>query len=225
VVRRAHGVGRAGSRQPHAGLALVIFPPLSRRVSLTRLCLVACTASGFLYALLPFVVAFADEAVVLAALLVQQCALRFSLGTTFTCIFTILNNSVPAEARGRMQGVAMTVGSLARAIGPTVGAELFAWSLTNGSGFPIDQHFVFLRMCVANAAPVAIGFVAFTKALDAPIDANGTIAASDAPTKEVVPARAQSSELTAESGVALQLAVGLRTNSKVSPSSGAGLKA
>ena len=147
---------------------MVLFPPLSRRVSITKLCFVGTAASGALYVLLPFVTLFADRGLILAALLVQQALLRFSLGTAFTCTFTILNNSVPREGRGRMQGVAMTVGSLARALGPTMGAELFAWSLTNGIRFPFDVHFVFLLMCLMNAVPVAIAAVTFTSALDRP---------------------------------------------------------
>ena len=106
------------------------------------------------------------------AVLVQQCLLRSALGAAFTCTFTILNNSVPSEARGRMQGVAMTVGSLARAIGPAMGAELFAWSLTNGIGFPFDVHFLFLLMCIMNLANVAIALITFTTALDLPFEAS-----------------------------------------------------
>ena len=150
---------------------MVLFPPLSRRVSTTKLCFIGTAASGGLYALLPFVTLFADRGLVFAALLVQQALLRFSLGTAFTCTFTILNNSVAREARGRMQGLAMTVGSLARAVGPAMGAELFAWSLTNGARFPFDVHFVFLLMCLMNAVPVAIAAASFTAALDMPFDA------------------------------------------------------
>ena len=128
-----------------------------------------------------------------------RCLLRFALGTAFTCTFTILNNSVPAHARGRMQGVAMTLGSLARAVGPTLGAEVsawasnpdpdhnltlaptptpslnprqvFAWSLTNGLPLPFDVHFVFLLMSALNVIPVAIALRTFSPALDRPLEA------------------------------------------------------
>jgi hypothetical protein len=91
-----------------SGLALLVFqlavfPPISRRVSLTRLCLLSTALSGPLYALLPFVTLMGGRRTVFTALLVQTSLLRFSLGSAFTCTFTILNNSVHAEARGRMQ--------------------------------------------------------------------------------------------------------------------------
>ena len=71
-----------------------------------------------------------------------------------------------------MQGVAMTVASITRAVGPTMGAELFAWSLTNGLGPPLDIHFVFLLMCLINLLPVAIACSTFTTALDLPMDSD-----------------------------------------------------
>ena len=77
-----------------------------------------------------------------------------------------------------MQGVAMTVGSLARAIVPTLGAECFAWSLTNGLALPFDAHFVFLLMCALVVAPLAIGLATFSKALDLPMEASATPRAS-----------------------------------------------
>ena len=46
---------------------MVLFPPLSRRVSITRLCLMGTAASGGLYALLPFVTIFRERRLVFAA--------------------------------------------------------------------------------------------------------------------------------------------------------------
>ena len=83
---------------------------------ITRLCLVSCGLSGLLYALLPFATLLrSSTAAVYGAVLVQQCLLRCALGTAFTCTFTLLTNSVPPSRRGSMQGLAMTVGSGARA--------------------------------------------------------------------------------------------------------------
>ena len=160
-----------------SGLVLVIyqvfvFPPISRRYSITRLCLLGNVAAGFLYAATPFVTLVQDERTRLAVLLLQASSLRVCIGTTFTCTFTILNNCVAAPVRGRMQGVAMTIGSLARFVGPTLGAEIFAWSLTSGLAFPLDVHFVFLLMCALNAAPVALALITFTRALDLPLEAS-----------------------------------------------------
>ena len=39
----------------------------------------------------------------MAGLLLLSSALRRAIGTAFTCTFTLLNNSVDREGRGRMQ--------------------------------------------------------------------------------------------------------------------------
>ena len=39
----------------------------------------------------------------MAGLLLLSSALRCAIGTAFTCTFTLLNNSVAREGRGRMQ--------------------------------------------------------------------------------------------------------------------------
>ena len=156
-----------------------MWPSRTGRIRLTRLCSISCFLACGLYTVLPFVTLFPGRAAVFAALLVQQSLLRFALGTTFTCTFTILNNSVPTSARGRMQGLAMTIGSLARAVGPTMGVELFAWSLTNGLGFPWDVHFVFLLLGLLNVVPALIAAGTFTAALDLPVDEATPPAPSD----------------------------------------------
>jgi MFS family permease len=50
----------------------------------------------------------------------------------FTTIAILNNNSIAPEWRGRVGGLTMMVASVFKALGPTIGAVLFAWSLTNG---------------------------------------------------------------------------------------------
>lgn len=151
---------------------LFIFPPISRRIPLHRLCLISCTLCAPIYALQPFVTLFSDDSLMLAALMLQTSLLRFATGTTFTCTFALLNNCVPSDARGRMQGIAMTVGSIARGVGPTLGAELFAWSLTNNLPFPFDVHFAYLVVTCLALAPALIAFATFSSELDHPVEAD-----------------------------------------------------
>ena len=40
----------------------------------------------------------------------------------------------------------MTIAAVARAIGPTLGAEAFAWSLTSGRRLPLDVHWLGLGL-------------------------------------------------------------------------------
>ena len=106
----------------------------------------------------------------MAGLLLLSSLLRCGTGTAFTCIFTLINNSVAREGRGRMQGVAMTIAAVARAVGPTLGAEAFAWSLTSGRRLPLDVHFVFFLMSAISTLPLGIARATFGAGLDCAVD-------------------------------------------------------
>jgi len=67
----------------------------------------------------------------------------------YTSIFLIINDSVAPELRGRVHGLSMSLSSLCKAGGPTLGAVLFAWSLSSGAGPPFDVAFSFLLTALA----------------------------------------------------------------------------
>eukprot|EP01138_Halocafeteria_seosinensis_P015222 gb/GECG01015535.1/.p1 GENE.gb/GECG01015535.1/~~gb/GECG01015535.1/.p1 ORF type:complete len:667 (+),score=61.14 gb/GECG01015535.1/:1-2001(+) len=78
------------------------------------------------------------------ALLIVGAFLRMASATcAFTSNFRLINNSVPREQRGAMNGLAMTLGSFGKSVGPSIGAVIFAWTMTNGLPFPLDYHFIF----------------------------------------------------------------------------------
>lgn len=45
----------------------------------------------------------------------------------FTSLFLLINRAVPAEKRASVNGLAMTVGSVAKAVGPILGSVGYAW--------------------------------------------------------------------------------------------------
>ena len=52
--------------------------------------------------------------------------------TTFSTSFMLINNSCSNDDRGAVNGLAMTIASVTKAIGPAVGSSLLAWSFTQG---------------------------------------------------------------------------------------------
>ena len=52
--------------------------------------------------------------------------------TSFTAIMVMVNNSALSETRGLVNGIGQSFFAVARSIGPTNGALLFAWSESNG---------------------------------------------------------------------------------------------
>merc|ERR1712032_1314582 len=67
----------------------------------------------------------------MGSLLITLGVVRLALILTcFTSAFVILNNAVPIQSRGRLNGVLVSVVSVFKAIGPALGAVLFAWSVS-----------------------------------------------------------------------------------------------
>ncbi|CAM9296394.1 unnamed protein product, partial [Hapterophycus canaliculatus] len=54
------------------------------------------------------------------------------------------NNAVDPSRRATLNGLSMTVGSLAKAVGPAFLSAIFAWSIDGEwRPFPFDYHLVF----------------------------------------------------------------------------------
>ena len=56
----------------------------------------------------------------------------------------LVNNSAPSSRRGAVNGAAEVAGGVGRLIVPSLSSPLFAWSVTNGHGFPLNRYLVFL---------------------------------------------------------------------------------
>ncbi|KAJ9059616.1 hypothetical protein DSO57_1000575 [Entomophthora muscae] len=61
----------------------------------------------------------------------------------FTSFDILLPDTCPDSILGKVNGASHSLGSLARAVGPTMCGLLYAWSLGNGLSFPFDYRFMF----------------------------------------------------------------------------------
>jgi hypothetical protein len=80
-------------------------------------------------------------------ILVISMASSVKMGSSlsFTAISIIINETVENRKRGAVNGLAMTIGSLARSVGPMIGAVVYAWSVNNSLQiFPFNYCFGFL---------------------------------------------------------------------------------
>lgn len=78
------------------------------------------------------------------------CRLRDQM---FINIALATNNAVGPSRRGTINGLSMTLGSLAKAAGPTSTSVVFAWSISQQPRrpFPLDFHLVFYLLALAMA--------------------------------------------------------------------------
>ena len=78
----------------------------------------------------------------------------------------LINNSCDGSQRGSVNGLAMTLASVTKAIGPIIFSVLFAWSVTNDLSFPLSHHFTFFIIAILYALQsFAVGRY-FTKDMD-----------------------------------------------------------
>ena len=90
----------------------------------------------------------------LLIVIVASVSVLGKMGTNlaFSAIALLVNQCVESNLRGTINGLSMTVGSIAKAIGPILGSVSFAWSLANGrKAYPFDFHFVFLMIAMLSA--------------------------------------------------------------------------
>ena len=74
----------------------------------------------------------------------------------FTSVFVLINNSCFSKQRATVNGIGQTFASLGRMIGPISGGSLFAWSETNGLGWPLNFHFTFYVIAAVSLAQLIL---------------------------------------------------------------------
>ena len=74
----------------------------------------------------------------------------------FTANFLLINSSVTPEKRASVNGLGMTFGSIAKALGPACGSVLYAWSINNRTMLPTTYSYLISFLC--NLAIAALTF-------------------------------------------------------------------
>ena len=160
---------QVGSLQAMSGFFLaasnfLLFPLVSKRVPSTTLFQVCSGLSAVIIASTPLIAPIGGRfpSLLMPLLLLHSSVKEFCSSTCFTAVFLVINNSCTKGQRGRVNGLGMSLSSAFKAVGPTLGSVSFAWSLTNGYGFPLDVHFTFLLCGIFAAATCAVACRSFS---------------------------------------------------------------
>jgi len=62
---------------------------------------------------------------------------------SFTAVTLMVNHSVDPDLIGTANGIAQSMTSFSRTLGPLLSGIALSWGMSNGLGFPFDQYFVF----------------------------------------------------------------------------------
>ena len=113
---------------------LWLYPRLAKRTPPIRLMFLTMAALIPTCVFFPFIGFFSlARGASIALTTVVRGTLSLLSTTVFTSSFLLINNSCLSKQRGAVNGLAMFVASFTKAMGPIVGAELFAWSINGGS--------------------------------------------------------------------------------------------
>ena len=99
--------------------------------------------------------------VLVAHNVLQRCA----TAAAYTCVFTCINNSCARDARGAVNGAAMSIASIFKAAGPSAGAVLYAVALTGRAGAALFGSVAAAMLATALVARRTMG-VAYDSSVD-----------------------------------------------------------
>ncbi|KJE90743.1 hypothetical protein CAOG_02001 [Capsaspora owczarzaki ATCC 30864] len=124
--------------------SLFLFPVLERRFGTLYTFEFMCLVTVVLVPLFPSLAYLVNQpGLLFVSLVVVGVAIRVSMSVAFSAINVAINNSVYRHQRGTVNGLAMSLNAMTRALGPACGGALFAFSLTFDR-FPINASLVFI---------------------------------------------------------------------------------
>jgi len=152
LTKKDHGLswntGDVGTTWLIAGFFIIIFnstcyTPLTSRlrtIGALKFGIVLCTISFFLFPLN----SLWENWIFVYIGIYSTFILRIVAGVlVFNASNILINNACPEGLGGRINGIAFGIGAILKAVGPTFGATLFAWSANNNLPFPLDYTFVY----------------------------------------------------------------------------------
>jgi hypothetical protein len=96
-------------------------------------------------------------------LIIQIIWRQVWLSMIFTTVNLMIGDSVPKEHLGSLNGVAQSMVALARTIGPSIAAPLFAMSISGNQPFPFGRHFTFYLSALILFMTFPLSFMFTTK--------------------------------------------------------------
>jgi MFS family permease len=122
----------AGSA-PQILFQLAVYPALVSRYGEKKLVAYQTLATGVSAALLPIPLLISNATVRFVFLAIVYSVCSAVKSSSFTSFSVLVSNSSERRYRGRVNGTSQLVAALARVLGPLIGANLFALSVTSTS--------------------------------------------------------------------------------------------
>ena len=132
------------------------------------------TSSAIAAVLMPVAVLIArmkpGAATTWAALIAHNIVYRCAVSNAYTACFCTINNSCATNARGAVNGFAMSVASAFKAVGPSLGASLYAYGLDKAPNGGVGVLAVFGGVGAALGVTALVGWKYMGAEYDTPMD-------------------------------------------------------
>ena len=137
---------------------LLVYPRITAKLGAVNTFRLAAYILTPLVCFYPFIVSFLTDVFhsAPAAVVVFLCVKHSMATQGFTSSFLLINNSVSADQRGAVNGMALTIASISKAAFPVIAPSILAFSLTHDYPFPADVHLVFLVMGLLSLVTVVL---------------------------------------------------------------------
>ncbi|KAF8242159.1 MFS general substrate transporter [Wilcoxina mikolae CBS 423.85] len=130
---------------------------LNKRISTLSLCRGTALILAVVYPFFPILPTLekTPKTISLILLLVARFAAN---SICYTSLNILVNSCVEPKVRGAWNGIAQSVVSLLRTVGPASAGYLWSWGLKSGLGFPLNHYLVYLLISVIAAGQFVVSF-------------------------------------------------------------------
>jgi hypothetical protein len=136
---------------------LCMFPSIVAHLGVIPTFRTACLASVPLFLVFPLLSLSAGTPAVLWPLLFLTLGFKMACAaSSFTTIMMMIARGAEGEHLGSVNGISQSLGSCARAVGPTLGGTIWSWSLT--LPFTFHQEAVFVLIAAMATLAWALSF-------------------------------------------------------------------
>eukprot|EP00904_Undaria_pinnatifida_P001778 jgi/Undpi1/11600/HiC_scaffold_30.g13895.m1 len=146
-------------------LETLVVPYVTPRVGVKRSQRIGSMIEVPIYILLPMLsrAANSDGIPIFVASVTLLVICYAGSNAFYISLALVTNNAVGSHRRGELNGMSVTIESLAKAISPIVCSALFAVSIHGNRSYPMDHYFVFYLLA---STRLSIAFLAWNYAAD-----------------------------------------------------------
>ncbi|KAF8536172.1 major facilitator superfamily domain-containing protein [Trichophaea hybrida] len=130
---------------------------LNKRISTLSLCRGTALILAIAYPFFPILPTLEKTPMMIN--LIVLLVVRFAANSIcYTSLNILVNSCVEPKVRGTWNGIAQSVISLLRTVGPAGAGFLWSWGLKSGLEFPLNHYLVYLLMSVIAAGQFVVSF-------------------------------------------------------------------